>query len=285
MRTRPIGPYGTAVSVIGQGTWQLERADRRTAVRALNTGIDAGMTHIDTAESYGGGAVEQLVGEAVRHRRHEVFLASKVRAANASAHGTVAACDRSLRRVGTDHLDLYLLHWPGGHPLEETLAGLRALHRAGKILHYGVSNFHDRHLAELFARTGPDEIVCDQVLHHLGDRSAELRVAPACLARGIAVVGYSPFGLGSFPPSPRAAAVLDSVARTHGATRHQIALAFLVREPHSFAIPKTATPSRAEENAAAAEITLSDEDIARIAAVCPVPADDGTPSSASGRRP
>ncbi|WP_367137594.1 MULTISPECIES: aldo/keto reductase [Streptomyces] len=283
MRTHPIGPSGTALSVIGQGTWQLEHAERRTAVRALNTGIDAGMTHIDTAESYAEGEVERLVGEAVRHRRHEVFLTSKVRPANADAHGTVAACERSLRRLGTDHLDLYLLHWPGGHPLDETLTGLRALHRAGKILHYGVSNFHERHLTELFARTGPGEIACDQVLHHLGDRSAELRVAPACRARGTAMVGYSPFGLGSFPPSPRAAAVLDAIADAHGATRHQIALAFLVRDPHTFAIPKTATPSRASENAAAADIALTGEDIARIAAACPAGTDgERAPSGASG---
>ncbi|EST36565.1 aldo/keto reductase [Streptomyces roseochromogenus] len=271
MRTRPFGPTGAAVAVIGQGTWQLERADQRTAIRTLNAGIDAGMTHIDTAESYGGGRVEEIVGRAVRHRRQDVFLASKVRPAHADARGTVAACERSLRRLGTDHLDLYLLHWPSDHPLDETLAALRTLRQAGKIRHYGVSNFHDELLDKLFTRTEPGELACNQVIYHLGDRSIERRTAPACLAAGTAVVGYSPFGLGSFPPSPRAATVLDETARAHGATRHQIALAFLTRTCGTFAIPKTATPARAGENAAAADIVLGREETARISEACPLP--------------
>ncbi|WP_275462252.1 aldo/keto reductase [Streptomyces noursei] len=275
MRTRPFGPTGVRVPVIGQGTWQLEQADPQTAIRTLNTGIDAGMTHLDTAESYGAGAVEELVGQAVRHRRHEVFLASKVRPVRADTRGTVAACEGSLRRLGTDHLDLYLLHWPSQHPLEDTLTGLRQLHRDGKILHYGVSNFYDQHLTDLFAYTEPGEITCNQVLYHLGERSVEHHVATTCLAASSAVVGYSPFGLGNFPPSPQAATVLDRIAHSHAATRRQIALAFLTRSPHTFAIPRTATPAHALENAGAAQITLTEQDTADLATACPLPADDG----------
>src|SRR5437588_7489572 len=172
MRLRPFGPTQIPVPVVGQGTWTMER-DRRRSVEALRTGLDLGMTHIDTAELYGSGAVEEVVGEAIRGRRAEVFLVSKVLPENASASGTVEACNRSLHRLGTDHLDCYLLHWRGSHPLEETIAAFDLLVAQGKVLSWGVSNFDVSDLEEAVLIAGEDRIACNQVLHHLEERAIE----------------------------------------------------------------------------------------------------------------
>ncbi|HEX6882638.1 MAG TPA: aldo/keto reductase, partial [Planctomycetota bacterium] len=220
--SRLLGHTGATIAALGQGTWELERADEAAATRALLTGLDLGLTHVDTAEMYGSGAVEELLGRALAGRRAEVFLASKVLPSNASRAGTVAACERSLRRLATDRLDLYLLHWPGEHPLAETLAAFDELQRAGKIRHYGVSNFDAAQLAEAVRLAGPGQIVANQVLYHLEERAIEHAVLPACKRLGVTLVAYSPFGSGRFP-GPRSAGgrVLAQVAARHTATPHQ----------------------------------------------------------------
>jgi diketogulonate reductase-like aldo/keto reductase len=246
--------------VIGQGTWEMEH-DRKAAVAALRRGLDLGLTHIDTAEMYGSGAVEELVGEAIAGRREEVFLVSKVLPENASRRGAVAACERSLARLGTDHLDLYLLHWAGEHPLEETVAAFEELAAAGKILAWGVSNFDVEEMEEVLGIAGEGRVACNQVLYHLRERAIEHEVVPFCARQGIAVVAYSPFGSGSFPARDR---TLRQVAERHGATPRQVALRFLVREPHVFAIPKAARAAHVEDNAGAGQLELSEDDVARI---------------------
>jgi len=265
MRFRTFGPTGEQVPVIGQGTWNMERDDRRSCVLALRRGLDAGMRHIDTAELYGYGMVEELVAEAIEGRRDEVFLVSKVLPQNASRQGTLEACERSLRRLGTDRLDGYLLHWEGPHPLADTIAAFEDLVAAGKIRSWGVSNFDEERLAEALEIAGPGKIACNQVLDHLEERAIEHAVIPFCEEHGIAVVAYSPFGSGRFPsPTSRGGRVLAEIAATYGASPRQIALAFLIRLPSLFAIPKTANPDHAADNAAAAEIDLTADEIRRI---------------------
>ena len=268
MRLGTFGGTGRAVPVIGQGTWHLDRADRTTAVATLRAGLDAGMTHIDTAEMYG--EAEPLVGEAIAGRRAEVFLVSKVVPGNASRAGVVAACERSLRRLGTDHLDAYLLHWPGHHPLEETIAGFLDLEASGKIRAWGVSNFDVPDLEEALAIAGPGRIACNQVLYHLGERAIEHAVLPWCRRNGVALVGYSPFGSGDFPDARSAGGrVLARLAEAHGTTPRGIAAAFLTRDEGTFTIPKTAQPERARANAAAGALTLTDADVAALDAAFP----------------
>jgi diketogulonate reductase-like aldo/keto reductase len=235
--------------------------ERDAAIAALRCGLDAGMTHIDTAEMYGSGAVEELVGSAIAGRRDEVFLASKVLPENASRSGTIEACERSLARLRTDRLDLYLLHWPGDHPIEETVAGFESLRADGKILAWGVSNFAVGELEELLEIAGPGRVACNQVLYHLRERAIEHEVIPFCAEHDIAVVAYSPFGSGRFPARDRA---LRAIADERGATTYQVALRFLIRDPHVFAIPKAADAQHARENADAAALALTDEDVRRI---------------------
>lgn len=278
-RAEPFGPAGSAVPVIGQGTWRMER-DRRAAVRALRRGLDLGLTHVDTAEMYGDGAVETLVGEAIGGRRAGVFLASKVLPGNASRAGTAAACERSLRRLATDHLDLYLLHWPGPHPIAETVEAFERLREAGKIRAWGVSNFAVDDLEAALAAAGPGRIACNQVLYHLRERRIEHAVLPWCARHGVALVAYSPFGQDDFP-SPRSAGgrVLAAVAAARGATPRQVALAFLVRGGGRFAIPKASRLAHVEENAGASAATPTDAEAARIDAAFPRgPARRGVPT-------
>jgi diketogulonate reductase-like aldo/keto reductase len=271
MKHRTFGPTGTQVSIIGQGTWNMERDDRRSAVASLRRGLDLGMNHIDTAELYGNGKVEEIVGEAIAGRRDEVFLVSKVLPQNASRKGTVEACERSLRHLRTDWLDCYLLHWEGSHPLADTLAAFEELRNAGKIRSWGVSNFDEERLADALEIAGEGKAVCNQVLYHLEERAIEHAVIPYCEEHGIAVVAYSPFGSGKFPsPGSRGGRVLAEIAEARGATPRQIALAFLVRRPSVFAIPKTSDPGHAEENAAAAEIDLADQEVRRIEEAFPL---------------
>lgn len=266
MQRRAFGACGDVV-VVGQGTWQLEDASRADVVRTLRAGLDAGMTHVDTAELYGRGVVEEIVGEAIAGRRDEVFLVSKVLPENASRAGTVAACERSLRRLRTERLDVYLLHWRGRHPLADTVAGFEQLVADGKIGAWGVSNFDEDDLDEVAALGTP---ACNQVLYHLEERAIEHAVLPWCRAHDVAMVGYSPFGSGSFPSAGSAGGrVLRAVADAHGVTAYQVALAFVVREPGTFTIPRTASGAHAAENAAAGDLRLGRDDISRIDAAFP----------------
>lgn len=266
MEMHAFGPDGASVPVIGQGTWYMEQAPRAEAVAALQRGLDLGMTHIDTAELYGGGRAEDVVAEAIAGRRDEVFLVSKVMPQNASRAGTVAACERSLKHLKTDRLDCYLLHWRGRHPLEETIAGFETLVTAGKIRRWGVSNFDADDLDEAEAVAGPGKIACNQVFYHLEERGIEHAVIPWCEAHGVAVVGYSPFGHGGFPRQR----VLADVTAAHDATPRQVALAFLTRRPSLFAIPKAATADHVVENAAAGDLRLTNAEIAALDAAFPV---------------
>lgn len=271
MERRHFGGTKVKVPVLGQGTWHLEQADRAEALASLQAGLDAGMCHIDTAEMYGDGEAERLVGAAIAGRRAEVFLASKVLPQHASRQGTVRACEASLRRLGTDHLDLYLLHWPGEEPLEDTIAGFEALAKAGKIRAWGLSNFDVPELEHAQKIAGPGRIACNQVLYHLQERAIEHAVLPWCERHGVAVVAYSPFGSGDFP-SPRSAGgkLLGELARAHGGTPRQVALAFLVRHRCGFAIPKASSAAHARENAGAAELKLSSEELRRLDAAFPL---------------
>ncbi len=270
MQRRVFGPTGREAAVIGMGTWYFEQADRRTAIAALRRGLDLGMNHIDTAEMYGSGAAEELIGEAIASRRDEVFLVSKVLPHNASRSGTRIACERSLGRLRTDRLDCYLLHWPGPQPLAETIAAFEELRRDGKILSWGVSNFDVADLERALGIAGEGVVACNQVLYHLLERSIETSVIPWGERHGIAVVAYSPFGHSRFPgahtPGGR---VLAEIAAAHDATPRQVALAFLVRRPSVLAIPKAATPEHVVENAGAGDLRLSQEEIAQIDAAFP----------------
>jgi diketogulonate reductase-like aldo/keto reductase len=268
MERRVFGPTGARVPVIGQGTWHLDEGDRREAIEALRAGLDAGLTHVDTAEMYGDGAAEEIVGEAIVGRRHEVYLVSKVLPSNATRDGTVRSCEASLRRLRTDVLDCYVLHWPGSNPLEETIAAFEGLVERGKIRAWGLSNFDEEGLEEALRVAGPGKIACDQVLYHLQERAIEHAVAPWCAAHGVALVAYSPFGSGDFPaPSSGGGRALAAVARAHRATPRQVALAFLTRERASFAIPRSSSAAHATENAG--EVRLTEDDLRRIDAAFP----------------
>jgi diketogulonate reductase-like aldo/keto reductase len=271
MRER-FGPVKASVPPIGQGTWQLEHDDRGEVVRALSRGLDLGLTHVDTAEMYGEGAVEEMVGEAIEGRRDEVFLVSKVLPSNASRRGTATACEQSLRRLRTDRLDCYLLHWPSSeHPLEDTIAAFEDLQRKGAVRSYGVSNFDEDLLRKAVGIAGRGKIACNQVLYHLEERHADAGLIPLCEELGIAFVGYSPFGSGSFPsPQSRGGKVLAEVARAQQATPRQVALAFLTRRPSLFTIPRSSRVEHTEENAGALKVKLSEADLARIDAAFPV---------------
>ena len=263
MRQKKFGSGGPQVPVIGQGTWYIDRGDRRSAVAALRRGIDLGMTHIDTAEMYGD--AELVITEAIAGRRDDIFLVSKVLPSNASRRGTITACERSLARLKTDRLDCYLLHWRGSYPLAETVAAFEQLVGAGKIRSWGVSNFDADDLDEMLAVAGKGKIACNQVLYHLRERAIEHSVIPWCKQHGAAVVAYSPFGHDDFPsPRSKAGEVLQAIADAHRATPRQVALAFLTRDPQLFAIPKASSQDHAADNAAAGELTLSENEIAAL---------------------
>lgn len=265
MKMRALGRTGALISIIGQGTWNMERDDRRQAVRALQRGLDLGMNHIDTAEMYGSGEVERIVAEAVSDRRAEAFIASKVLPDNASYEGTLRACERSLKRLKTDYVDLYLLHWPGSHPLEETFRAFSRLTAQGKIRAYGVSNFAAGELEKALSVAPAEALACNQVLYHLLERTIEHEVIPACERHGVAVVAYSPFGSGRFPsPKSRGGAALSEMAEARGVTPRQIALAFLNRRDSLFTIPKASQIAHVEENARAAELILCEEEVQRL---------------------
>jgi diketogulonate reductase-like aldo/keto reductase len=269
MRRRAFGHVGE-VPIIGQGTWKMEHDDRARAIAALRRGLDLGLTHVDTAELYGSGRVEELVSEAIAGRRDEVFLVSKVIPDHATFQGTLKACDQSLRRLRTDRLDCYLLHWPGRHPLADTIRAFESLEHAGKIRSWGVSNFDVAELDEALAIAGPGRMACNQVLYHLKERTVERAVLPWCARHGVALVAYSPFGAGSFPSErTQGGRMLAEIARTRGATPHQAALAFLVRHPGVFAIPKAARVEHVEDIGGAGDLLLTEDEIRRLDAAFP----------------
>jgi diketogulonate reductase-like aldo/keto reductase len=270
MRNSTFGYTERSISIIGQGTWYIDAGHRAQAIDALRRGLDLGMNHIDTAEMYGDGAAERVVGEAMRGRRDEVFLVSKVLPQHASRSSTRSACERSLKALGTDRLDCYLLHWRGGHPLEETFAAFEDLLRDGKILSYGVSNFDVPDLEEALAIAGPGRLACNQVLYHLKERAIEHAVIPWCERHEVAVVAYSPFGHDDFPEAGSAGGrVLAGIAEAHGATPRQVALAFLTRKAGVYAIPKASSTGHARDNAGAGDLVLAEEELARIDAAFP----------------
>jgi diketogulonate reductase-like aldo/keto reductase len=263
LKQQKFGSNGPQVSVIGQGTWYIDRGDRSSAVAALRRGIDLVMTHIDTAEMYGD--AEPVVAEAIAGKRDGVFLVSKVLPSNASRRGTITACERSLKRLKTDRLDCYLLHWRGSYPLSETVAAFEELVSAGKIRSWGISNFDADDLDEMLAVAGKGKIACNQVLYHLQERAIEHAVIPWCEANGTAVVAYSPFGHNDFPaPQSKAGQTLQAIAQAHGASPRQVALAFLTRNPVVFAIPKASSTEHAADNAAAGKLTLKSDEIAAL---------------------
>lgn len=261
MRTLQVKRISQALPVIGQGTWNMgdSRATREAEAAALRAGLDLGMTLIDTAEMYASGGAEEVVALAIRGRRNGVFLVSKVLPGNASAKGTIKACEASLKRLQVDALDLYLLHWPGSYPLAETIAGFEALCKAGKIRHWGVSNF-DLPAMKGLERLAPGRCACNQVLYNLQRRGIEHDLLPWCVERGILVQAYSPLDQGRL----RKATQLGAAAQRHKVTPEQAALAWTVRQPGVQAIPKSASLGRVAQNAQAAGITLCAADLREL---------------------
>ena len=274
MPRRAFGWTGVEVPVIGQGTWYIEgsREKEERSIEALRLGMDLGLTHIDTAEMYGSGRAEEVVAQAIAGRREEVFLVSKVLPSNASYKGTIAACERSLERLQTAWLDLYLLHWPGRHPIAETMRAMEELVARGQVRFIGVSNFDVAEVREAQEALGRERLACDQVLYYLQERGIERKLIPYCKSQEIAVVAYSPFGQERFP-SPRSAGgrVLEEVGKRHGRTARQAALNFLTRDPGVFAIPKAGQAAHTRENSGGAGWKLNARDIEEIDRAFPAP--------------
>ncbi|MDJ0648389.1 MAG: aldo/keto reductase [Xenococcaceae cyanobacterium MO_188.B19] len=253
---------GKEIPILGQGTWRMgEKASQKTAeIDALKLGIDLGMTLIDTAEMYGEGGAERVVSEAIGGRRQEVYLVSKFYPYNASYQGVINACERSLSRLKTDYLDLYLLHWRGSIPLAETLEGLQHLKQAGKILDYGVSNFDTDDMEEAESLAGGKEIATNQVLYNLIHRGIEWDLLPWCQKRSIPIMAYSPVEQRAFVNDSR----LKNIAVKHNATPTQIALSWLLHQDNVISIPKATNPQHIRENFTALDIDLTEEDIKEI---------------------
>lgn len=262
-------PDGSRIPVIGQGTWRMgERgAERAAEAKALRAGLDLGLTLIDTAEMYGNGGAEEVTGEAIAGRREEVYLVTKVLPQNASRKGTIQACEQSLKRLRTDHVDLYLLHWRGGHPLAETLDSFLDLQRQGKIRSFGVSNFDPADLTEWLALPGAEKTQTDQVLYNVTARGIEFDLLPQQARLGIPIMSYCPLAQGD----ARTLTALEPIARRHQASAAQVLLAWVIRHPHVFAVPKSRNIDRLRENAAAADIVLTSQDLAEIDAAFPPP--------------
>lgn len=262
-------PSGEAVPALGQGTWRMgeDPTRRKHEIAALRLGIDLGMTLIDTAEMYADGGAEELVGEAIAGRRDDVFLVSKVLPQNASRRRTIAACEASLRRLGTDRLDLYLLHWRGHPPLADTLDAFARLVEAGKIRYWGVSNFDRSDMEELARLPGGGAVATNQVLYNLTRRGIEYDLLPRWLARGVPIMAYSPVEQGRLLGHAR----LKAVAARHGATPAQVAIAWVLRQDGVFTIPKAGTPAHVRENRAALGLRLTAEDFADLDRAFPPP--------------
>ena len=268
MRTTKLSS-GDDIPVLGLGTWYLGEDTRRRAeeIGALQLGIDLGMTLVDTAEMYGEGASEELVGEAIVGRRDKVFLVSKVLPTNATAAGTVAACERSLRRLRTERLDLYLLHWRGSVSLGATLAGFGALLQAGKIRYWGVSNFDVDDMRELVALPGGSTVATDQVLYNLTRRGIELDLLPWCSSRRVPIMAYSPIEQGRLA---RKSGVTE-ITRRHGVSPAQLALAWAIRSGGVCAIPRSGNAQHVRENRSALDVRLTAEDLADLDRLFPPP--------------
>ncbi|HXP31772.1 MAG TPA: aldo/keto reductase [Stellaceae bacterium] len=262
-------PDGEAIPALGLGTWMMaERGgDEDSELAALRLGLDLGMTLIDTAEMYADGGAESLVGKAIAGRRDAVFLVSKVLPENASRNGTAAACERSLKRLGTDRIDLYLLHWRGNVPLAETLAAFAALQRAGKIRHWGVSNFDAAEMAELAGLAGGGGCATDQVLYNLGRCGIEWDLLPWCRGRRMPIMAYSPIEQGRLLGKP----ALRRLAAARGASPAQLALAWVLHQPGVAAIPKAGRAAHVRENRAALDLALTPEELAALDAAFPPP--------------
>ncbi|MCJ8025235.1 aldo/keto reductase [Shinella yambaruensis] len=262
-------PGGRQVPALGLGTWHMGEGDASMAaeVNSLRAGIDLGMTLIDTAEMYADGGAETVVGEAIRGRRDAVYLVSKVLPYNASRSGTIAACEASLKRLGTDHVDLYLLHWRGRHPLAETVEAFEALKAEGKIGAWGVSNFDKDDMLELLDAAEPARPAANQVLYNLSRRGIEFDLLRWSQVQGIPIMAYSPLDEGRLVGHP----VLEEIGRIHKASSAQVALAFLLTRPGVIAIPKSGSPDRVRENFHAAEIRLTSEDLRLLDEAFPPP--------------
>ena len=262
-------PGGETVPALGLGTWHMgeARGDRTREADALRAGLDLGISLIDTAEMYGEGGAEEVVAQATAGRRDHVFIVSKVYPHNASATGTIAACERSLKRLGTDRIDLYLLHWRGAVPLAETVGAFETLKAAGKIRHWGVSNFDVADMTELLALKAGPACASNQVLYHLAERGIEWRLLPDAQARGMSVMAYSPLAQGRILTHK----TLQQVAKKHGVTPATIAVAWTLRNPGLISIPKTATSARVAEIVAAADLVLDADDLAALDTAYPPP--------------
>ncbi|MDQ2104642.1 aldo/keto reductase [Azospirillum isscasi] len=262
-------PSGTAVPVLGQGTWYMgeDSRDRAREVAALRLGLDLGMTLIDTAEMYAEGGAEEVVGEAIAGRRDDVFLVSKVLPMNASRRGTIAACERSLKRLRTDRIDLYLLHWRGSPDFAETIGAFETLMREGKIARWGVSNLDLQDMEELMDTPGGEGVQTNQLLYNLTRRGIEHDLQPWCRARGIPVMAYSPIEQGRMLRHPE----LRRIAERHGATPAQVGLAWLLRQDGVIAIPKASDPAHVRDNRAAADLRLDGQDLADLDRAFPPP--------------
>jgi diketogulonate reductase-like aldo/keto reductase len=262
-------PSGEPVPVYGLGTWMMGEAEKKRAdeVAALKLGLDLGATLIDTAEMYGDGEAEEIVGDAISGRRDGLFLVSKVLPENSSRKGTIAACERSLKRLRTDRIDLYLLHWRGSTPLQHTLEAFQTLQREGKIRHWGVSNFDTEDMEELVALPGGEACATNQVLYNLKRRRIEYDLVPLCRARNIPVMAYSPIEQGRL----LGISVLKTVAERHGVTPAQVALAWLLSRPATIVIPKATDPAHVRENMAALELKLTEDDLAALDQAFPPP--------------
>jgi diketogulonate reductase-like aldo/keto reductase len=260
---------GERVPALGQGTWHMgeNRSHAAEEAAALRLGIDLGMTLIDTAEMYGGGGAEEVVARAANGLRDSLFIVSKVYPHNASRAGVVAACEGSLKRLATDRIDLYLLHWRGSIPLAETLEGFQRLERDGKIRHHGVSNFDRADMAEWVGLSGGETVAADQVLYNLSRRGPERDLVPWCRERGIAIMAYTPLGQGSMLGNP----ALAEIARRGGATPAQVALAWLLRQQGAIVIPKASRLEHVRENRGALDIALTEEDLTALDRAFPPP--------------
>lgn len=271
MELRRFGPLERRVPVVGLGTWQMERDDRESAILAIRRAVERGMVHIDTAEIYGRGAVEEIVGEALAGYRAGAFLASKIHPENATYAGTLRACEKSLRRLRTDRLDLYMLHWRGAQPLEETIRAFEELKKEGKILAWGLSNFDVADVEAAVEIAGAGVIACNQVLYHLGERDVEHVLQLVCERHEVALVAYSPLGSGSFPARGTwAGDVLEGIAAAHGVTSRAVALAFLARRPSAFVIPKSSNAAHVDELARAGSLVLTASDCDMLEAAFPL---------------
>jgi diketogulonate reductase-like aldo/keto reductase len=266
-------PSGRSMPVLGQGTWRMgeDRARRKAEVAALRLGLDLGMNHIDTAEMYAEGGAEEVVAEAIAERRAEVFVVTKVYPQNATRHGAVEACERSLRRLKTDYIDLYLLHWRGDIPLSQTFEAFQSLKESGKIREYGVSNFDVADMDESCAETG-DEIANNQVLYNLAHRGIEWDLIRWCRARRIPITAYSPIGHNADEQKQILGnRAVKAVALRHGVTPVQVVLAWLLREPDVIVIPKAVRPEHIRENRAAHDLKLTERDFKELDQAFPPP--------------